>query len=285
MNRWLNIIESAALSAYESIKDLIGTREGATPLSKGASGDMTLKVDALAENAIIKKLEETGYPIKLITEERGIVDINNDLEGEQDIHVIVDPVDGSKNASRGIPISAVSIAIADGSRMKDVFGSVVIDLHCGDVYKALKGNGAWLNDKLLIMNDHVEDLTDAIVSINLNPRGYIKSRVKLIDTIKKFLEFPSKIRVLGCTAISTVLVARGAIDAFIDFNTSTRLLDIAGSWLILKEVNGITGELLKDKLNLLDEMSLTNPSKINFVAIANENLYNDIIEKFKISKD
>ncbi len=77
---------------------------------------MTLAIDRAAEDAIFAELEALGVGLTAVSEERGEVEI----AGGGPTRVVIDPVDGSLNAKRGLPYCAVSIAVASGPGMLDV---------------------------------------------------------------------------------------------------------------------------------------------------------------------
>jgi len=82
----------------------------------GKGGDETVAIDAAAESAIVRRLEATGGDFTLISEELG----ERAFGSGAGTHVVVDPIDGSLNAKRGIPFFALSVAVADGGTMDDV---------------------------------------------------------------------------------------------------------------------------------------------------------------------
>src|SRR4051795_8305600 len=92
----------------------------------GGGGDRTLVIDALAEDRVFAELEllhDDGARFTAISEERGVVDF-----GDGGVLVVVDPIDGSLNAKRGLPHHALSVAVADGPTMADVVFGFVHDL-------------------------------------------------------------------------------------------------------------------------------------------------------------
>src|SRR5215212_6008296 len=92
---------------------------------RGEGGDRTLEIDAAAERAVFAELErlhDEGARFTAVSEERGIVDL-----GDGGVTVVIDPIDGSMNAKRGMPHHALSIAVADGSTMADVVFAYVRD--------------------------------------------------------------------------------------------------------------------------------------------------------------
>ena len=86
----------------------------------GEGGDNTLVIDRLCEDAIFEELEalhEAGHEFTAVSEERGSVSFG---DGESPLRVVIDPIDGSLNARRTIPLHSVSIAVAEGDSMDDV---------------------------------------------------------------------------------------------------------------------------------------------------------------------
>ena len=80
--------------------------------TRGEGGDRTLMIDAEAEEAVFRELEalhDEGLRFTAVSEERGTVDF-----GDPDMLVVVDPIDGSVNAKRGLPHHSISIAVAAG---------------------------------------------------------------------------------------------------------------------------------------------------------------------------
>jgi myo-inositol-1(or 4)-monophosphatase len=109
-------------------------------LGKGASGDKTFPIDKEAEDLIVGAFEELGEPMSILSEEVGIKDIRGGGR-----LVIIDPIDGSKNAISGVPFYCSSIAVAEGDRVEDITLAYVTNLVTGDEFWAEKGKGAYFN--------------------------------------------------------------------------------------------------------------------------------------------
>src|SRR3712207_9410341 len=93
-------------------------------MGRGEGGDTSLVIDRAAEEAIVVELEELRVPLTVVSEERGELP----LTGGGPVRVVVDPIDGSLNAKRGLPSACVSIAVASGPRMDDVALGYVAEL-------------------------------------------------------------------------------------------------------------------------------------------------------------
>ena len=114
---------------------------------RGEGGDRTLEIDAAAERAVFAELErlhDDGARFTVVSEERGTVDY-----GDPGVTVVVDPIDGSLNAKRGMVHHALSIAVADGPTMGDVVFGYVRDFGPAEEWVAWRGRGAELNGEQL----------------------------------------------------------------------------------------------------------------------------------------
>ncbi|TFG01693.1 MAG: hypothetical protein EU539_13755, partial [Promethearchaeota archaeon] len=147
MNVTIEFLKMLALEVFEKINPILGTKKASELSSKGAGGDISMYVDLLAENTIIDILEKQNVNVMLISEEVGERYFGNKSDVlKHDSKLIIDPIDGSNNAARGIPYSSVSIAYAEGKKIKDIKMSVIIDLNTKDLYHAIKGKGAYKNE-------------------------------------------------------------------------------------------------------------------------------------------
>ncbi|MEW6109057.1 MAG: inositol monophosphatase family protein [Nitrospirota bacterium] len=193
-------------------------------LGYGAAGDRTFPMDILAEEIIIKGLRSLKEPLTVISEEIGVVDINGG--GRK---VVIDPIDGSKNAISGIPFYCTSIALADGDALDDVVLSYVINLINGDEFWAEKDSGAFLNGKRVHTQD---DDSFYLTAYEAQAPG------KDIAAILGLLSKSKKTRCFGAIALDLAYLASGAISVFVSPSPS-RSFDFAGGWLLVKEAGGI----------------------------------------------
>jgi myo-inositol-1(or 4)-monophosphatase len=104
----------------------------------GEGGDRTLVIDRLCEDAIFEELDalhSAGHEFTAVSEERGSVSFG---DGESPLRVVIDPIDGSLNARRTIPLHSVSIAIAEGDSMDDVTLGYVYEFGAGEEFIATR---------------------------------------------------------------------------------------------------------------------------------------------------
>ncbi|MGV9173357.1 MAG: inositol monophosphatase family protein [Promethearchaeia archaeon] len=230
----IEFLKDLAIKVHDEVQDLIGTKKAATKLEQGAGGDISMIIDTYAEDLIKRILEENDINVLLISEEVGEVYIGDEHKAKEDqAKIIVDPIDGSNNAVRGIPFCCVSIAYAEGNSLDDILKAVIIDLNMKDVYWSEKGKGSFLNDQQITVSE--KGIEDSIIFEVDFESHEIEQNLMNYKSIIKEIYRP---RIMGSCALSLCLIARGSLDGLIDFRESSRLMDIAAAYLIIKEAGG-----------------------------------------------
>jgi myo-inositol-1(or 4)-monophosphatase len=199
------------------------TREEREPVvGTGLGGDETTAIDAAAERVIVERLESIGESFELVSEELG-----EKLVGAGGTtRVVVDPIDGSVNAKRGIPFFAVSIAIAEGPTMKDVVFGYVHDFGSGEEWTARRGEGAWLDGEPL-GSQRPKD-TFEILSLEATHTPFVA------ETAPRLVELAGRVRIMGSLALSLCHFAAGRVDAVCSLKHA-RAVDIAAAQLLVRE--------------------------------------------------
>ncbi|MGI9010423.1 MAG: inositol monophosphatase family protein [Nitrososphaeraceae archaeon] len=279
----LDILIESAKNVYSEIKDLLGTSEGASKISLGAGGDISRKIDIVAETAVLNTIKSNNISPVIIGEECGIVNLNNSSYSSSSNNnnkgfVIMDAVDGTTNAIRGIPFSCCSLAFANEFKLSSVTDAVVLDLFTGDIYSASKQKGSFFNNKKISVRNEkdfssitsLEDLKSIDVLIGANVSGV---PLNILYEISKVISFSSHIRHFGANALELCYFARGFMDAYIDIRGKIRSTDMAAAYLIVKEAGGKlyspNGQELDSELGL--------KTKISFYAVSNRRLF-DLIK-------
>jgi myo-inositol-1(or 4)-monophosphatase len=141
---WLGACRRAASGLERMLADAPSTEERAVETgTRGSGGDRTLEIDQGAERLVLTELDalrEQGFRFTALSEEKGEIDY-----GDPGVRVIIDPIDGSLNAKRGIPHHALSVAVADGETMADVAFAYVYDFGPSEEWWARRGEGAYVN--------------------------------------------------------------------------------------------------------------------------------------------
>jgi myo-inositol-1(or 4)-monophosphatase len=134
---WLACFSTMGELGKEAAEALVGTRAGRSILGRGGGGDATLELDQKAEEAILGALRALApEPYGLVSEEDGIT-----LGPEGSATVMVDPVDGSLNAKRGLPPYCAAFALGRGPTLADVEAGFVADYSRPTWHAAIRGAG------------------------------------------------------------------------------------------------------------------------------------------------
>jgi myo-inositol-1(or 4)-monophosphatase len=203
--------------------------------TRGEGGDRTLEIDALAEDAILAELgalHEAGARFMVVSEERGTVDFG----GDGSMLVVVDPIDGSLNAKRGLPHHCVSIAVADGPTMADVTFAFVQDFGPDEEWVAFRGGGATLNglalDPAVGERRWASDGKLELVGFeSADPRWVLRSAEGLVQVAHR-------LRAIGTIAAAMCQVAAGRFDGMLTLK-GCRAVDAAAAQLIVREAGGL----------------------------------------------
>src|SRR3954470_1546436 len=142
MTDWADVCRACVADVRAVLVELPTRHEREPVVGQGLGGDETTAIDKAAEDAIVPRPRAGDEPLTIISEEVGRL-------GDGPTVVVVDPIDGSLNAKRGIPLFAVSIAVADGETMGDVHFGYVYDFGSGEEWIARRGEGATLNGERL----------------------------------------------------------------------------------------------------------------------------------------
>jgi len=230
---WLGAARAAARELREILAAAPSTAERARETgSRGEGGDRTLEIDAAAEAAVFRRLEALhaeGHRFTAISEERGRVEF-----GGGDVLVVIDPLDGSKNAKRGLPHHALSLAVAEGGRtMADVTFAFVHDLGPGEEWTARRGEGAWLDGARLdpgVPERRVGEKIEMLGVESADPRW-------LRDAADDLAARAHRVRALGAMAVTICQVAAGRLDGMVTLRRC-RAVDVAAAQLIVREAGG-----------------------------------------------
>jgi myo-inositol-1(or 4)-monophosphatase len=230
---WLGASRAAAhaLDAILAARPTMAERVVETG-ERGQGGDRTLEIDAAAEAAVFAELERlhaAGARFTVVSEERGTVDYGGD-----GTLVVVDPIDGSMNAKRGMAHHALSIAVAEGPTMADVVFGYVYDLGPGEEWVAERGAGATLDgarlDPSLGERRTRAGKLELVGVESADPRWLRDSADALVDTVHR-------VRAMGTIAVTLCQVAAARLDGMTTLRGS-RAVDAAAAQLIVREAGG-----------------------------------------------
>lgn len=232
MTDWLALCR-ACVADVEAVLARLPTRLEREPvLRAGEGGDDTTAIDAAAEGAVVARLEALGLDLTLVSEELG----ERVFGSGGDLRVVVDPIDGSVNAKRGIPFFALSVAVAAGARMDDVVFAFVHDFGSGEEWTAERGRGALLSGEPLAAVAPKE--TIEILSFEGTTTAFVAEWAPRVAPVAR------RLRVMGSLALSLCHLAAGRVDAVCSLKPA-RSVDIAAAQLLVRE-RGLALELFED---------------------------------------
>ena len=224
MTPWLELCRAAAAD-IRSVLDELPTRGEREPvLAAGVGGDDTTAIDKAAEDAVVARLEQLhrdGHEFLLVSEELG-----ERAFGDSATRVVVDPIDGSVNAKRGLRHFCLSVGVSDGPAMGDVIFGYVYDFGSEEEWTATKGGGAQLDGKPLGgvgPKDEVEILV---------MEGTLSASVA--DKAEALVGYAHRFRIMGSLALSLCQLAAGRVDAVCSLRDA-RAVDVAAAQLVVRE--------------------------------------------------
>lgn len=223
MTDWLALCREAKDAVAEVLAAMPTRVEREPRVGAGEGGDETTAIDAAAEQAVVGRLEAAGVECTLVSEELGERVFG---DGASPTRVVLDPIDGSLNAKRGIPFFAVSIAVASGPAMGDVDLGYVYDFGSGEEWTARRGDGAFLDGRPLDgprPKERIEIL------------AFEATRTDLVaERVAAMVGLAHRTRIMGSLALSLCHLAAGRVDGVCSLKP-TRSVDIAAAQLLVHE--------------------------------------------------
>ncbi len=235
-------------------------------LGKNRKGDRQRGFDVAADVVVRRCLEEEFGSGMILSEES-----EDHCFGERApaYRFIVDPVDGSDNWARGLPLSSVAVAVltADGPIALDcVVASLVGGLDEETPIVATRGEGAHRGAKRLQASG-TRRIADAFVSCELNHFAPTTQVGELFSAARA-------VRSYGCASRAIALVACGAIDAHIDVRSRLTPESFLAAAAILREAGGCVLDAQGNTLGEFEDLCQTT----TLIATATEELAREIID-------
>jgi myo-inositol-1(or 4)-monophosphatase len=215
---WLALCRAAVEDLRGVLAELPGRSDREPVVGSGKGGDETTAIDEAAERAILARFARLEG-LTIVSEEAGVI-------GEGETFVVIDPIDGSLNAKRGIGFFALSIAVASGPTMGDVDFGFVHDFGTGEEWTATRGEGATLGGRPLAGDLPKEQIE--ILAFEATLTSSVAEKAAAV------VDLAYRLRIMGSLALSLCHLAAGRIDAVCSLKPA-RAVDIAAAQLLVLE--------------------------------------------------
>jgi len=215
---WLALCRAAGEDVRGVLAELPRRSDREPVVGSGKGGDETTAIDAAAERVILARFAGLDG-LTIVSEEVGTI-------GGGETFVVIDPIDGSLNAKRGIGFFALSIAVASGPTMGDVDFGFVHDFGTEEEWTATRGEGARLDGTLLegeLPKEQIE-----ILAFEATRTASVAEKAAAV------VDLAYRLRIMGSLALSLCHLAAGRIDAVCSLKPA-RAVDIAAAQLLVLE--------------------------------------------------
>jgi len=225
---WLALCRAAAEDVRGVLAELPNRSDREPVVGAGMGGDETTAIDAAAERAVLAHFDGLD-DVTIVSEEIGV-------SGTGGTYVVVDPIDGSLNAKRGIGFFSLSIAVAAGPTMGDVQFGFVHDFGTEEEWTATRGGGAFLDGRPLD-GDRPKERIEIL--------AFEATRtVSVAEKAAAVVDLAYRLRIMGSLALSLCHLAAGRVDAVCSLKPA-RSVDIAAAQLLVRE-RGLAIDLFED---------------------------------------
>jgi myo-inositol-1(or 4)-monophosphatase len=242
---WLSTCRAAVEDVRVVLVELPRRNDREPVVGAGMGGDDTTAIDAAVERAVVARFDAAAGEFTLVSEELGVRDGG-------DTWVVLDPIDGSINAKRGLPFFSLSVAVAESGTMGDVVFGYVYDFGTGEEWTAERGAGARLNGRPLD-GDRPKDRIEILALEATRTDLVAKHTPPLVGLVHR-------LRIFGSLAISLCHLADGRVDAVCSLKPA-RSVDIAAAQLLVRE-RGLAIELPEEPPFVAAPLDLERRSRV-----------------------
>ena len=247
----LDISRKVAEEVRKAVLKIAGKRESDEVVGMGKDGTPTKRIDKVAEDVAISILKE--YDVVIVSEEAGVV-------GNGDVYVALDPIDGTFNATRGIPMYSISLCFSKGDLGSSFLG-YVMNLATGDEYYSMHGKSFKNGEGIRVSGKGSISESDAIFYYPYENYGF------------------KRLRIYGSASLEICLVAEGAVDCFIDIRRTDgrgflRIYDVAAGVFIAKNAGA---KVTDDRGRSVDGKRFDMKERLTLV-VANPTLHGEILK-------
>jgi myo-inositol-1(or 4)-monophosphatase len=246
MNSFLDV---AIETAREAGAILLAEFDRPVKISYKGEVDIVTQADRRSEQAIVSRLR-THFPKHAIVAEEG-----GGTESESPFRWHVDPLDGTTNFAHGYPCFAVSLGLEEAG---DLIVGVVFQPISGELFTAVKGEGAYLNQKKIEVS-RIEKLATSLLST-----GFPSNKRAQNPNIRYYWDFTLRshgVRRDGSAAMDLASVACGRFEGFWEFGLHT--WDTAAGVLLVREAGGTVTQFDGQPYRLSDRELLASNGRVH----------------------
>lgn len=206
----------------------------ATILQHKPGGDLVTQADLAVERFVLSELAAAFPDHGVLSEEAG------ERLGNGEYVWVLDPIDGSRHFSQGLPLYSVSLALR---RADELVVGVVYDPETRELFSASPSCGARLNGTPIRCSPRVA-LSESTVCLEI-PRGSAPPDVleDALGALPVLMRHASRVRVIGVSALGLCYCAAGAFDAYVNLSRTSKVWDLAAGECILKAAGGTISRL------------------------------------------
>jgi myo-inositol-1(or 4)-monophosphatase len=264
----LKVLQNAVNAAKRTVLD---NMDATTQLTGDTNpfGDKTLWLDKEAENQAIKVLQQSSIIFGILTEEQGLIMPEEKLE----YLAIMDPIDGSINLEKGIPLCSVGLSavpFSESMQTDDIEVSVIESIFTDEIYIAQKGRGARRNGKS-IRPSQIKNAKTSIISYDTNRPlvgAFGDASLRVMSSVRDIRRTASNLLDLCWTAC-------GSLDAMIDLRGILPIVHVSGTHMVI-EAGGYVLEENGTRFNL----PIDSTKRMSFVAAGTEGLAKRFLSLF-----
>jgi myo-inositol-1(or 4)-monophosphatase len=226
---------------------LLAHAQRSKEVKEKSKNNLVTDVDILSEKAISNALSAEYPGFNILSEESAP---DTQINGYT---WIIDPLAGTNNYAFGIPLYAINIALA---RDKDVLLGMTYNPVADELFQAVKGNGAYLNDTPIRVSNRAS-LSEAVLGFDT---GYDVIQGKLLlNMVSGLWPRVHSLRALGSASLTLAYIACGRVDIYIRGNLHP--WDIASGILLVEEAGGkVTNWQGKKEMLMNEDIAATNKS-------------------------
>jgi myo-inositol-1(or 4)-monophosphatase len=255
MQPTLNDVKRLAVEAGRRIA--AGYRKGHVAHAKGTSIDLVTEVDQQVEDYLLGEIRRDFPGHAIVAEESG------GNAGNGNGVWFIDPIDGTTNFAHNLPIFSVSLAFAleDRIQIGVVYNPVLNELFC-----AVRGEGAWLNDEPIHCS--TEDQLHRALLVTGFPYDRFTNPA---NNLKQFNHLALKaqgVRRLGSAALDLCYIAAGRVDGYWEIRLSP--WDMAAGWLIAEEAGARVTRMDGEESLLMEPYSILAANPALHAVLLNE---------------